>query len=151
MARRSNTRRSSRLRLQARSNEEIEPEINVIDAELSDDISEIVKADQQSKGRPREESPQETAPRKKPATEKTGKKGAKTAPSPAPGPFSFAGSGFASLEEAAASGEFEDLSGGRHSCLKRVDEAGLENEGNPSKGSKVGLCSETRKTGAGRL
>lgn len=134
-----------------------------MDAELSDDISEIVKADQRSKGRPRHESPQEqdegeatATPRKKSTKKKTAKKkGAGAAPSPAPGPFSFAGSGFASLEEAAASGEFEDLSGGRGSCLKRVDEAGLENDGNPSKGSKVCrqafVCAVKQAMGRDRL
>lgn len=34
---------------------------------------------------------------------------------------------------------FADLSGGRNTCLKRVDEAGDASDGNPAKGSKVCL------------
>lgn len=133
------TRRRSRQRLlQARPGNEVEPpEREVIDAEFSDEFSKIVQADLASKRKkPREEKP---APRKKKAVKTAAaKKGATSAPAPAPAPFTFAGSGFASLEEALASGEFADLSGGRGSCLKRVDEDGFENDGNPPKGSKVG-------------
>lgn len=107
----------------------------MIDAELSD-ISQIEKADLESKKRKSREEPDDKV--KEAAPVKVAKKKAvRAAPAPAPGPFTFAGSGFASLEDAAASDQFVDLSGGRNSCLKRVDEAGLESDGNPPKGSKV--------------
>ncbi|CAB1113521.1 unnamed protein product [Ectocarpus sp. CCAP 1310/34] len=131
------TRRRSRQRLlQARPGNEVDPpEREVIDAEFSDDFSRIVEADRASKRKkPREEKP---APRKKPVKTAAAKKSTASAPAPAPAPFTFAGSGFASLEEALASGEFADLSGGRGSCLKRVDEDGFETDGNPPKGSKI--------------
>ncbi|CAN0261863.1 unnamed protein product, partial [Ectocarpus sp. 4 AP-2014] len=132
------TRRRSRQRLlQARPGNEVEPpEREVIDAEFSDDFSKIVEADRASKRKkPRKENP---APHKKKAVKTTAaKKGAASAPAPAPAPFTFASSGFASLEEALASGEFADLSGGRGSCLKRVDKDGFETDGDPPKGSKI--------------
>lgn len=107
-----------------------------MDAEFSDDINEIVKADLASVGKRRDKPEKTAAPRK--AVQKVVSKAKGTrAPAPAPTPFSFAGAGFTSLEDAAASGEFVDLSNGRDSCLKRVDEAGFESDGNPPKGSKV--------------
>lgn len=111
-------------------------ESEVMDAELSDAISEIRRADVESKGKKRREESGEQREEQEPPR-KAAKKKAPRAPAPAPAPFSFSSSGFASLEDAAASGEFVDLSGGRRSCLKRVDEAGLEREGNPPQGSKV--------------
>lgn len=133
------TRRRSRQRLlQARPGNEVEPpEREVIDAEFSDDFSKIVEADLASKRKKEHKA----APRKKKVVKTAAaKKGA----APAPAPFTFAGSGFSSLEEALASGEFTDLSGGRGSCLKRVEEDGFETDGNPPKGSKVVLHSSTR-------
>ncbi len=120
-------------------------ESEVMDAEFSDAISEIRRADVESKGKKRREEPGgqgegEGSPHKVKGKAATKKEKAPRAPAPAPAPFSFSSSGFASLEDAAASGEFVDLSGGRHSCLKRVDEAGLEMEGNPPQGSKVPRC-----------
>lgn len=41
------------------------------------------------------------------------------------------------LEELVSSGNFVDLSGGRNTCLKRIDYPGDKSEGNPPKGSKV--------------
>lgn len=108
----------------------------MIDAEWSE-IDEIEKADLASVGKPRED-PERKAARRKAAKERAASKAKEPrAPAPAPAPFSFAGSGFTSLEDAVASGDFVDLSNGRDSCLKRVDEPGLESDGNPPKGSKV--------------
>lgn len=45
--------------------------------------------------------------------------------------------GIKTLADAVKTGQFVDLSGGRNTCLKRVDEPGDESDGNPAKGSKV--------------
>lgn len=125
-------------------------EAEVMDAELSDAISRIKRADAESKGKRRREDPGEGA--EEPSPRKVAKKKkVPRAPAPAPAPFSFSSSGFTSLEDAAASGEFVDLSGGRHSCLKRVDEAGLEEEGNPPQGSKVSVVGLEYKCGCARV
>lgn len=110
--------------------------LEVIDAEFSDEINEIEKADLASVGKTREE-PETPATRRKAAKKAASKTKDTEAPAPAAASFSFAGSGFTSLDDAAASGEFVDLSNGRETCLKRVDEAGLHSDGNPAKGSKV--------------
>lgn len=47
------------------------------------------------------------------------------------------GPGIKSLADAVNTGQFVDLSGGRNTCLKRVDKPGDESDGNPAKGSKV--------------
>ncbi|CAM9882373.1 unnamed protein product [Ectocarpus fasciculatus] len=126
--------RSRQRLLQARPGNEVEPpDREVIDAEFSDDFSKIVEADLASK-RKHPGGGKKPAPRKKKAVKTAA---AKRGSAPAPAPFTFPGSGFSSLEEALASGEFADLSGGRGSCLKRVDEDGLESDGNPPKGSKI--------------
>lgn len=140
MSWRRNRRRRYRQRLGAKSHEGADDEsYEVIDAELSDEISEIEKADLDSQRKTTEEPPDHEkeegeAPRE--AVKKVVKRAAR-APGPAPAPFTFAGSGFTSLEDAAASGQFVDLSEGRNACLKRVDDVGVESDGNPAKGSKV--------------
>lgn len=45
--------------------------------------------------------------------------------------------GIKTLSDAVNTGKFVDLSGGRNTCLKRVDKLGDESDGNPAKGSKV--------------
>lgn len=52
----------------------------------------------------------------------------------------------ASLEGVVGVEDFVDLSGGRGACLKRVDEPGIEDDGNPAKGSKVRAGIEKQKT-----
>lgn len=120
----------------------------ILDAEFSE-INEIERADLESKRKGWNEEPVEKTEQEKEeeattraevkevVNKRDTKKKAARHPAPAPAPFTFAGSGFTSLEDAAASGQFVDLSGGRSSCLKRVDEAGLDGEGKPAKGSKV--------------
>ena len=154
---RRNRRRRNRQRLGAKPQDDT-PESGgskvILDAEFSD-IIEIERADQESKRKgweQEQEQEQESPPVEGtkqgkeeaagPTTRGEANKGAKKksaarGPAPAPAPFAFPGSGFASLEDAAASGQFIDLSDGRSSCLKRVDDAGLGSEGNPAKGSKV--------------
>ena len=48
-----------------------------------------------------------------------------------------AATGIKTLADAVNTGKFVDLSGGRNTCLKRVDKLGDESDGNPAKGSKV--------------
>lgn len=153
--RRNRSRRRDRQRLGAKQPNEGEDSGGeaIIDAEFSDIISEIEKADLESKTKARKEEEEVEDPddpdarEKKEATREVVRKVVKKknmkkekaarAPAPAPAPFAFAGSGFASLEDAVASGQFVDMSDGRNSCLKRVEEPGLESDGNPAKGSKV--------------